>query len=252
MTGVEIFAVLSGFLIGSAIDAAADRFERSEPWLTRRPHCRACDRVLRGYELVLVISWLFLRGRCRTCDAPFGESAPATGIAGALVALAAVLLAPAHMPYGLVFSLVFGWLLLLLAAIDRRTFLLPDGLNAALLAAGAVMVAVVKPLDWPLHVAGAAAGYGLLWLVEVVYRRVRGIDGLGRGDAKLLGAIGGWVGLAGIPPVLLIASLSAILATLATALVRGKSVSGQTAIAFGPWIALGGYVVWLLPPSLYL
>ncbi|MFN3312446.1 MAG: prepilin peptidase [Hyphomonas sp.] len=250
MTGIELFAIFSGFLIGSAIDAAADRFERSEPWLTRRSRCRACDRGLRWYELVPVISWLVLRGRCRSCKGPIGLSAPVTEIAGALVALAAVLLTPADMPFGLGFSLALGWLLLALAAIDRRTFLLPDGLNAAVLAAGAVMVAVVKPEEWPLHVTGAVAGYGLLRMVEVVYRRLRGVDGLGRGDAKLLGAIGGWVGLAGIPPVLLIASLSAILATLATSLVRRQSVSGQTAIAFGPWIALGGYVVWLLPPSL--
>lgn len=250
MTGIELFAVFSGFLIGSAIDAAADRFERSEPWLTRRSRCRACDCVLRWYELVPVISWLFLRARCRSCKAPIGLSAPMTEIAGALVALAAVVLSPADMAYGLVFSLAFGWLLLTLAAIDRRTFLLPDGLNAALLAVGAVMVAIVKPEDWPLHVAGAVVGYGLLWLVEIVYRRLRGIDGLGRGDAKLLGAIGGWVGLAGIAPVLLIASLSAILATLAMALARRQSVSGHTAIAFGPWIALGGYAVWLLPPFL--
>jgi prepilin signal peptidase PulO-like enzyme (type II secretory pathway) len=250
VTCIELFAIFSGFLIGSAIDAAANRFERNQPWLMRRSRCQACDRIVRWYELVPVVSWLFLRGRCRTCKAPIGLSAPMTEIAGALVALAAVVLTPADRAYGLGFSLAFGWLLLALAAIDRRTFLLPDGLNAALLAVGAVMVAVVKPEDWPLHVTGAVAGYGLLRLVEIVYRRLKGIDGLGRGDAKLLGAIGGWVGLAGIPPVLLIASLSAILATLATALVRRQSVSGQTAIAFGPWIALGGYIVWLLPPSL--
>jgi prepilin signal peptidase PulO-like enzyme (type II secretory pathway) len=94
--------------------------------------------------------------------------------------------------------------------------------------------------------AGAVTGFGLLWLVETGYRRMRGRDGLGRGDAKLLGALGAWVGAAGIAPVLLVASLSGIAAALVLSAHNSKALSGQTAIAFGPWIALGGYVIWLM------
>lgn len=171
----------------------------------------------------------------------------ACALAGLALSAAALQFAPGG-AVGLGLTLILGWLLLTLALIDLRTFRLPDALNAAVLALGAVMVALLKPEAWPWHVAGAVVGYGLLVTVELVYRRLRGIDGLGRGDAKLLGALGAWVGLAGIPPVLLVASLSAILATLSLSLVRRQSVSGQTAIAFGPWIALGGYAVWLLAP----
>lgn len=248
MTGIELFAILSGFIVGSGIDAASRRYETGTPWLTRRSRCEHCERPLRWFELVPVVSWLALRGRCRTCNADIGWSAPLTECAGALVALAAVVFTPRDVPYGIIFSLGFGWLLLALAAIDRRSFLLPDVLNAALLSLGALMVAVAKPGDWLMHVAGAVFGYGLLWVVEISYRRLRGIDGLGRGDAKLLGAIGAWVGIMGIPPVLLMASLSAIMATLLASLARKQSVSGKTLIAFGPWIALGGFIVWLLPP----
>ncbi|MFN7055085.1 prepilin peptidase [Hyphomonas sp.] len=248
MTGIELFAIFSGFIIGSGIDAASRRFETGTPWLTHRSRCDHCQRPLRWFELVPVVSWLALRGRCRTCKASIGWSAPLTECAGALAALVAVALTPRDVPYGIIFSLSFGWLLLALAAIDRRHFILPDVLNAALLAAGAIMVAVTKPADWPMHLAGAATGFGLLWLVEIAYRRLRGIDGLGRGDAKLLGAIGAWVGLIGIPSVLLIASVAAIAGTLIISLVQKQSVSGKTPIAFGPWIALAGFTVWLLPP----
>jgi leader peptidase (prepilin peptidase)/N-methyltransferase len=243
MTIYEIFLILAGLLIGSAIDAGADRFAREESWIAGRSRCRACDRKLGWYELVPLASWAFSRGRCRTCRAPIGWSAPATELAGALITLAAVFCAP---PGLLTLTVLLGWLLLALAAIDARTFILPDGLNAAVAVLGAAMLASVRPPDWGMNVAGAVIGFGLLWLVELFYRRLRGRDGLGRGDAKLLGAIGLWVGAFGIAPVLLIASLSGIAAALLLSLRESKTLSGQSAIAFGPWIALGGYIVWLL------
>lgn len=149
----------------------------------------------------------------------------------------------------LCFTVIFGWCLLALAVIDLKTFLLPDGLNLAVFLLGCAMVAAFRQAAWPWHLAGAIAGYGLLWLVEIAYRRFRRMDGLGRGDAKLLGAIGMWVSLEGIPPVLLIASLSGILAVIGRSILRQEPVSGQSAIAFGPWIALGGYAVWLAMPA---
>ena len=247
MSGFELFILMAGLLIGSGIDAAAARYGKGVSWLTPRSRCAGCGKMLAWSELVPLVSWLMLRGRCRACGAPIGYSAPLTEIAGALVALAAILLAPGDAGL-LLLTACFGWLLLALAAIDLRTFLLPDPLNASVLLLGAVMVALYQSAAWPLHVAGALAGYGILWLMEVLYRRVRGIDGLGRGDAKLLGAIGMWVGIGGLAPVLLIASMSAILAILVQSAIKKVSVSGKSLIAFGPWIAFGGYCVWLLAP----
>ena len=143
------------------------------------------------------------------------------------------------------YSVLLAGLLLALANIDLRTRLLPDLLNAAVLGVGILMVAMLRPQDWVDHAIGALAGYCVLWGVEAFYRRVRGRDGLGRGDAKLLGALGAWTGWMGLPPLLLIASLSGILAVVVQSAVRKQALTGQTAIAFGPWIALGGYAVWL-------
>lgn len=243
MSLLEMFLILTGLLVGSAVDAAADRFAREESWAGGRSRCRSCERQLKWYELVPLLSWGMLLGRCRTCRAPIGYAAPLTEIAGALVAAAAVFWAA---PGELVFTVLFGWLLLALAAIDFRTYLLPDPLNAAVILLGAVMVAVCRPDDWVWHLSGAIIGFAMLWLVEVFYRRLRGRDGLGRGDAKLLGAVGVWVGAAGLAPVLLIASLSGIAAVLVLSAFDSKRLSGQTAIAFGPWIGFGGYTIWLV------
>lgn len=213
MTGVEIFLVLMGAAAGYGIAKAAG-------WVARRQG-----------EAGAVVALL-----------------PVVA-AGAMVALGAVLLGPLDLPL-LCLTALFGLCLLALAVIDLKTFILPDGLNLAVFLLGCGMVAMYRQEIWLWHAGGAVAGYGLLWLVEVAYRKLRGIDGLGRGDAKLLGAIGMWVGLQGIPPVLLIASLGGIVSVMVGSALRRQPLSGQTAIAFGPWIALGGYAVWLAGPLL--
>lgn len=211
----SLWIVLAGLAAGLAIDAAA------------RWYARYSDDSLG-----------------RTAAAPSRAGSIVTMIGGGAVSAAALAWAPGEL---LAFTLLLGWLLLALAAIDLKTFLLPDVLNAAVLLLGALMVAMTRADAWVMHAAGAVIGYGVLWAVETAYRRLRGHDGLGRGDAKLLGALGIWVGVLGLPPVLLIASLSGLVAALVLALKDGRGVSGQSAIAFGPWIALGGYVVWLMP-----
>ncbi|MBA4228133.1 MAG: prepilin peptidase [Hyphomonas sp.] len=220
MTGLEHFllpaGLIAGVLGGAGLDALAVKYARK---------AAAPGEKVAGPRPVLA------------------------GIAGALVTVAGMPLLP-ESALLLCFTICFGWLLLALALIDLRSYLLPDGLNLAVFLLGGVMVALLRPEAWAWHLAGAAAGFGLLWLVEITYLRLRGIHGLGRGDTKLLGAIGMWTGLTGIPPVLLIASLAGILGVGLRAALKRQPLSRQTMIAFGPWIALGGYIVWLFPQLL--
>jgi len=220
MTGLEPILVpagfIAGFLAGAGLDTLAVRYARKA----------------------------VAPGETGAGPRPF-----LAGIAGALVTVAGVLQFPETALF-LCFTICFGWLLLALALIDMRSYLLPDGLNLAVFLLGSVMVALFRQDAWVWHLAGATAGFGLLWLVETTYLRLRGIHGLGRGDAKLLGAIGMWTGLTGIPTVLLIASLAGILSVVLLAALKRQPLSGQSMIAFGPWIALGGYIVWLFPQLL--
>ena len=144
----------------------------------------------------------------------------------------------------LVFTFLFGALLLLLAVIDARRLILPNELNAALAIAGLAMIWRLAPEAWLEHLIGGLAGFALLFLVETGYRALRGREGLGRGDAKLLGAIGLWTSWLGLPSVLLIASGAGLLYGLAL-IARG---GGRVAIPFGPFLALGGWLVWLYGP----
>ncbi|MAN46824.1 MAG: prepilin peptidase [Alphaproteobacteria bacterium] len=172
----------------------------------------------------------------------------------ALVAISAMAFAPPGIL--LWFSLGLGALLVALSMIDLRTLTLPDPLNLAVFALGALMVWQTRPDAWPHHLIGAFAGYTLLVMVEITYRRMRGRDGLGRGDAKLLGALGMWTGWAGLAPIMLVASVCGLLAVGILSLTGRRTFDSTSAIAFGPFIALGGWIVWLgadylLPAGLY-
>lgn len=138
-------------------------------------------------------------------------------------------------------TLCLGALLVALALIDLRTYRLPDPLTLSVFLLGAIMVTLTRPEAWMHHLIGASIGYLVLVAIELAFKHLRGRDGLGRGDAKLLGALGMWTGWMGLAPTLLVASMLGLLAALAF----GRRIDGATMIAFGPWIALGGWVVWL-------
>jgi leader peptidase (prepilin peptidase)/N-methyltransferase len=96
---------------------------------------------------------------------------------------------------------------------------------------------------------GAAAGYLSLLTIAALYRRLRRREGLGGGDAKLLAAAGSWLGIAALPQAILLAALSALL--LAGCLrLAGIRLTAQSALPFGPFLALATWVLWLAGPTL--
>lgn len=175
-------------------------------------------------------AWLAVRLAC-------GPGVFATPGALALpLALGVAALAVGLLPPALVWpGCILGWLLLALALADAAHLLLPDPLNAAL----AVLGLVLAPTGVADALVGGALGFLLLWAVRRLYRAWRGCDGLGLGDAKLLGAGGIWVGWQGLPAAL----LGAALATLAAALLLRREHSAP--IPFGPGLAAGIWVVFL-------
>lgn len=164
-----------------------------------------------------------------------------------IIAISAWLFAPAGT---LILSCLFGWTLLALAIIDFRSFILPDPLTLLAALLGAIMIAATRPGAWAEHLIGGVAGFTLLFAVELSYRHLRGREGLGRGDAKLLGALGLWTGWTRLPDILLIASLTGLIAALLASRISRESVSGTTPVAFGPWLALAGWISWLSGPLL--
>jgi leader peptidase (prepilin peptidase)/N-methyltransferase len=139
---------------------------------------------------------------------------------------------------------VFGWLLLALAALDIAEFWLPDALTLTLALAG--IAAGLAGIDPPLtdRLIGGAAGFGSLWLIGFAYQRIRGRQGLGGGDPKLLGAIGLWLGWRMLPAVLLLAALTG-LALVLVGMLTGRAAKLDDRVPFGALLAIAAYPAWL-------
>ncbi len=225
---------LLGLVFGSFIATVAIRWPGSA--LKGRSACDGCERTLSARELVPLVSFLFLRGRCRTCQARIGLSHPVTEVFGMVIGVTAGTLAPGLAGAA---GAVFGWLLLAAGAVDRAAFRLPNPITLALAVTGLVGGAV--GLDPPLfdRAIGGVAGFAALWLAAAAYRAVRRCDGLGGGDAKLLGAIGLWLGWRALPAVLLIACVLG----LVWAVVRRMKADDR--LPLGTLLAVGAFAMWV-------
>ncbi len=243
--GVAGFAAVGSFLgaaqarLGAALDDETTYAETS--FWTGRSICPACRRTLTARDLVPVLSWLALGRRCGHC----GASVPPDYAATEAGSIAAFLLAFwAGGPWPLVVGQsLLGSILVALVVVDLRRQLLPDALVLPLLPLGLLLAWLTG--DVPAAAAGAAFGGGLLWLVRALHGRLRGREGLGLGDVKLMAAGGAWIGPAGIGPALLVGALATLAAVGVARLIgRGPSLAGR--IPFGPGLALGIFAVALL------
>jgi leader peptidase (prepilin peptidase)/N-methyltransferase len=130
-------------------------------------------------------------------------------------------------------------LCVLLAWIDIRDGIIPDWLNLAIAALGLAKIAITGDVLAAVGAAGEGLAIGaLFWLLRRAYFAYRGIQGLGLGDVKFLSAAGIWVGIAGLPILLLVATLTA-LACAGVLQLAGRSLTAQTSLSFGPFLATG-------------
>jgi len=139
-----------------------------------------------------------------------------------------------------IFALILLTFLIALSVIDIREYRLPDRLTAPLILLGFLQAYFLRG-DIINSLIGAVSAYALFWVLETSYRRLRGKEGLGRGDAKLLAAGGAWCGWFGLPFIVLIASAGGL---IFASMPAAKRNIGDGPLPFGPFLALGIFMVW--------
>ena len=243
-----IAAVLTGglgLLIGSFIAAVSVRLPLGQGIVAGRSRCMGCERPLRAWELVPVLSWLALRGRCARCEARISPRYPWIELGGAGIGVWAALSGSSWLMVAA--TAVLGWQLLLIAVVDAENFWLPDVLTWPLAGTGLAATALLAR-GWPVAgLIGVVAGFGGLWLIGRLYRVVRKRDGLGGGDPFLFAGAGAWVGWIGLPSVLLWASAAGLSLVFGLLMIR-RSVSGTDRLPFGVFLAVGIWMTWLYGP----
>ncbi len=206
-----------------------------------RSACPQCGHAITAMENIPLISYLALGGKCRQCRTPISRRYPLVELlTGSLSAYMAW-----HFGYGvpLLGALLFCWILVALTFIDFDTQLLPDDLTLPLLWLGLVFNLSGTYVPLPHAVIGAMAGYLILWSVYWLFKLIRGKEGMGYGDFKLLGAIGAWLGWQALPLVILLSSIVGVIAGIIVNL-RARQGLG-TPFAFGPYLAVAGMIAML-------
>jgi len=206
--------------------------------VVERSFCPKCAHRLGAFDNIPLVSFLVLRGRCRFCREPISWQYPAveflTGLAFAACAW--------HFDPGwqALAALVFTAILIALAGIDLHTQLLPDQLTYPLLWLGLLLSTITLFVDPVAALIGAAVGYLSLWSVYWAFKLLTGKEGMGRGDFKLLAALGAWCGIKGVLPIVLISAVLGALIGSAWLLLRGRDRA--TPIPFGPYLAVAGWI----------
>ena len=235
-TGAALLAVF-GLVVGSFLNVCIHRLPRGGSIVNPPSRCPSCGRPLRWFDNVPVLGYVVLRGRCRACGEPISLMYPAVEVATA----ALFLLQYWHVGWQplLVVRVAFSGAMVVLFVIDLRHRILPNVITVPGIVVGLLASLVVEP-GWIDALIGFAVGAGSLLAISEAYYRIRGEEGLGMGDVKMLGMIGAFLGWQLMLVTLLLASLLGSLAGLAVmALRRGDA---RYALPLGSFLAIAAIV----------
>jgi leader peptidase (prepilin peptidase)/N-methyltransferase len=279
------FAALMGLAFGSFLNVCVSRWPLGESVVCPGSRCRGCGRMLAWWENVPLVSWLLLRGRCRSCKAWIGWRYPLVelAVAGTWAAAAWRALPALYLPGwtalsiydALAFAVIkmaLCWLLVCLAALDAEHLWLPDRLTLGGAAIGLLVSVTRFSVHWvwsslPLHwsLGSELEGHGTLvfdavvrWIIGIVafptiilllrwtYRFLRGREGVGLGDAKLMLMLAAWLGLSHtLLAFVLGVTIGALVALVVLAVPRFRRNTDTwhlTKLPLGAFLCMGGII----------
>ena len=258
---VTVFAGIWGAMLGSFLNVCVWRLPRNESVIRPASHCPGCGKPIAWYDNVPLVSYLLLRGRCRHCGTRISVQYPLIELAVALVWGGAVVWWGAS--WAAISAALLTTLLLGIALTDARHYLIPDEFSLGGLGAGLALSFVPGGISPLASLAGAAAGFALLWVVKAGgdWALARGWIGgeelqqvleagekpttLGGGDLKMMAMVGSFLGWRGVLLTAFLGSLAGVAVFLPLVLVKRKSP-----IPFGVFLAVGAVVTLLVGDAL--
>lgn len=252
-----VCAFVFGSLVGSFLNVVIARVPRGESVVKPRSRCPGCERPIRWYENVPILSWILLRGRCAGCKEAISLRYPLVELAGGLLALACL------RQFGLTpwAAAAFAFLAALVALtyIDLDHWLLPRSITIPFIGLGLAASWLPGAPGFLSSLLGALAGFASFVLLGFIAERILKKEAIGGGDVWLFAMIGAWLGLGSLLPVALLASLQGAIAgivLMAFARREGRSSAAPSpkptgdkeidewepppgALPFGPFLSLG-------------
>jgi leader peptidase (prepilin peptidase) / N-methyltransferase len=203
-------------------------------------HCPVCNKPVRPWQNIPVVSYLLLGGKCSECKTAIHWRYPVVELATA--ALSAVVAWHFGATWSCVAALFLTWFLIAATVIDIDHQLLPDNITLPLLWLGLILA--LTPYGTGVSVTdaviGAAAGYLSLWSVYQIFKLLTGREGMGYGDFKLLAAIGAWLGWQQLLTVVILSSMAGAVLGIGMAIFAGRDKN--IPMSFGPYLAIAGFI----------
>ncbi len=233
-------AAAFGLIVGSFLNVVIYRLPRGTSVVWPASACGGCQRELRWFENIPILSWLVLGGKCARCKSPISIQYP---LVEATTAVLFVLVA-ALTPVGplLAARLIFVCGLIVLFGIDLEHQILPNSITLPGIGVG-LAFSLLGPPGWQASLLGALLGAGVLYAIAAGYLLVRKEEGLGMGDVKMLAMIGAFLGWQAVLLTLVLASFSGAL--IGVAMIAVQRGSMKYALPFGTFLALGALVAML-------
>ena len=238
-----LVGALVGAVIGSFLNVCIVRLPADQSVVSPPSRCPRCGKPVEWRDNIPVLSWLLLGGKCRGCREPISMLYP-------LVELAvAVLWGVMAWRYGLSLEALkgalFGTLLLGIALTDAREYIIPNEFTYGGLAIGLILSAAGGLSAVVAALAGAAVGFGILWLVGVAGRWAFKEEAMGGGDIKMMAMVGSFVGWQGVLLTIFLGALAGTAIFLPLTLIGKKKL-----VPFGVFLAIGAAVTFVIGPAI--
>lgn len=242
-----VLAIL-GLVLGSFYNVLIYRLPREIFWQYRRSHCPHCKTKIPYYLNVPIISFVLLGGKSRCCQRRLAWHYPLVELLTALLSVGLYFYFPFLSNDGtldnaqlirFLHAYLFASFLLIGSVIDLYHMIIPDEITLTLVALTPAVIYFHPELDWLSSIIGVVVGGGSLYVIAWLYWLTRRKVGMGMGDVKLLAGIGGWLGYQGVLTTLLYGSLIGTFVALVLIFAGKKGYNMQSALPFGPCLALG-------------
>ena len=236
-----VCTALVGLVIGSFLNVVIWRVPRGESVVSPPSHCPGCGHEVRPRDNIPVVSWLLLRGRCADCATPISLRYPGVELATAVLFVAVTLrLGQLELLTALPAFLWFVAVALALALIDLETGRLPDAIVLPAYPVLAVLLALSAllandPAALLRALVGAGASFALFYSIALARP-----DGMGFGDVKTAGIVGGMLAFVSYPVLLVGVAAGFLLgATTGVAAMLSKRANRTSRVPFGPFMVTG-------------
>ena len=200
-----------------------------------RSHCILCSKAIGPKNLIPIFSFLLQKGKCDACKEPISLMYPLNELLHLLVGLLLYFLFGLNAQLFFAYFVFFSFFILFI--LDYKYFLLPFWLNLGMVLVGFVSIGVYETFTIPtfgfnqlnISFAGLFVGFFTLWLINTLFKAIKGIDGIGGGDFILLSSIGSLVGIFALPFVLLLGSISALMIYFS----KGRGIGNEIPLGSG-------------------